>query len=175
VWLVSLVRAGESGLVLGLQLLTCRVVSPQRFASVDLGADVRLEFLLLLALFGDLGNRRPRDHQYSVPVADQDVAWIDRHAGTADRHVEIRDVGTWRLSPGRKAGPDPIDARWNARARFLPGVPHNVIRIPETIAMATLFTSRPPLLDLPRSRSRDYSPMQFLLAAALCLRHPAPD
>src|SRR4051794_41455361 len=41
------VGRGEGGLVLGLQLLAGRVVPRQRLARVNLGADERLELLLL--------------------------------------------------------------------------------------------------------------------------------
>jgi hypothetical protein len=98
-----------------------------------------------------------------------------RHAGV-DNAFDAADhiTSTWRLAPGRRVNPDPISARWEARARFLPGVPDRIVRCPETLALITLFTSRPDLLSVHRGRSTSLSPMQFLLAAALCLSHPMP-
>src|SRR5215203_3793149 len=77
-----LARAGgtvgllQRRLVLGLHLVTRRVVPPQRLARMDLGAYERLELLLLQALLGDLGRQVARDHQHAVAVTYQHVARI---------------------------------------------------------------------------------------------------
>ncbi|SCG17575.1 TniQ protein [Micromonospora echinofusca] len=68
-----------------------------------------------------------------------------------------------------------INARWNARTEHLPHVPDTVIRYPETIALTSLFASAPTLMLTPTEDREAPSTMQFLLAVARCLDHPAPE
>ncbi|MEV0733972.1 hypothetical protein [Polymorphospora sp. NPDC050346] len=96
-----------------------------------------------------------------------------RHRHTIDEaYTAAADItGRWRSG---KYKPEHIDARWQARSQHLPDVPDNVIRYPETIALTALFTATPSLLHTPTRAAGAPSAMQFLLAAAYCLDHPAP-
>jgi hypothetical protein len=58
---------------------------------------------------------------------------------------------------------------------MLPRVVDQIIRYPETIALATLFARNRQLLLTPRGGTGDPTPMVFLLHAARCLDHPEPQ
>ena len=73
-------------------------------AGFDFLEDERLEGFLLGGGCGDLGGQMTRDHDDALFVADQDVARKDRHAGTADRHIDIDRVMDRQANRGRCSG-----------------------------------------------------------------------
>jgi hypothetical protein len=101
-----------------------------------------------------------------------------RHPATAADALAAATTITesWKGWSGQyRFKPCQIIVRWRARAQGLPGVPDNVVRYPETIALATMFAQDPTLLLTPGETPNAPSPMQLLLRAARCLDHPAPE
>ncbi|MGC4772061.1 hypothetical protein ACLQ25_24210 [Micromonospora sp. DT44] len=99
-----------------------------------------------------------------------------RRRATIDAAMEAAGQITsgWRNWPRRRGESDAITTRWGGRSELLPRVVEQVIRYPETIALATVFARHPQLLNTPRAATGDPTPMMFLLHAAHYLQHPEP-
>src|SRR5581483_988012 len=80
--------AGELVLGLGRRRIDAKDGAPL----LDLLLHEILEGGLLEGLVGHVVGDLGRDDGDALAVADDDVAWIDRHLAAADRHVEVDGV-----------------------------------------------------------------------------------
>jgi hypothetical protein len=87
----------------------------------------------------------------------------------------INITRTWRNWTKTSSEPEAIFPRRQKREQRVPGLPEDLLWLPETIALTALFTAQPSML-LTLTRTPDApSPMQFLLSTVRCLSHPAPE
>ncbi|MFY1668349.1 TniQ family protein [Plantactinospora sp. WMMB334] len=128
----------------------------------------------------DRGNEQPLGATPEIVTAAHRYKILRRRHRDTIGEAFAAAAGITRFWGRGRAGfyrdkPEQISARWSARAEHLPDVPDTVIRYPEIVALTGLFTSIPELLLTPSGDRDAPSAMQFLLAAARCLEHPAPE
>ncbi|MEV0804891.1 hypothetical protein [Micromonospora sp. NPDC050200] len=97
-----------------------------------------------------------------------------RRRATLDAGLGVASqiISGWRSWPRRRGESDHIVLRWRERSELLPRVDDQVVRYPETIALAVLFARMPQLLLTPHGSTGDPTPTVFLIHAARYLDHP---